>query len=58
MDSDEEAGMRREDVQAFPVTSKDGRVWIFVGTCYRSLSPEHAREVADALVKCAIEAGR
>lgn len=48
--------MKREDVQAFQVTSKDGRVWIFVGSCYRSLSPEHAREVAEALGKCAIEA--
>lgn len=56
MDGDEEAGVSRDDVQAFHVTSKDGRVWIFVGSCYRSLSPEHAREVADALVKCAIEA--
>lgn len=48
--------MKREDVQAFPVISKDGRVWLFVGSCYRSLSPEHARELASALVKCAIEA--
>lgn len=56
MDAGEEAGMK-DAVQPHPyVFAKDGNVWVFVGVCYRMMQPDLARQFADAIRKCAIEA--
>lgn len=56
LDRFEEVGMK-DAVQPHPyVFAKDGNVWVFVGVCYRMMQPDLARQFADAIRKCAIEA--